>query len=195
MYRNIFLALTCAVVACGPAREPAAPIEMTASGAASHSMTGMGDMSQIQYASLSPEIQRQVDRLRVITAPFVKLDAARTAGWDARITNCFSDPQLGGMGFHYGNTGFINDGKANVDQPELLLYEPQADGRLRFVAVEYVVPFSLWTQPQPPRLYGQFFHRNEAFGLWILHVWHVANNPRGIFSDWNPTVSCQFARQ
>jgi hypothetical protein len=41
----------------------------------------------------------------------------------------------GGMGFHNRNLAFV-DGTAQVERPQLLLYEPEANGRLRLVAVE-----------------------------------------------------------
>lgn len=140
----------------------------------------------------SGELRRAIARLRHRTARFNRFESAVEAGWSARITECFADPELGGMGFHYGNPGLI-DGTVDALQPELLLYEPQKNGRLRFVAVEYIVPFTAWTEAEPPQLYGQSFHKNEAFGIWVLHVWHVRKNPRGIFADWNPRVSCKYA--
>jgi hypothetical protein len=134
----------------------------------------------------------QIAQLRALTAPFHDIEAAREAGWSSRITDCMSDPNLGGMGYHYGkNPPF--DAVIDPLQPELLLYEPQKNGKLRFVAVEYAVPFDLWKSPNPPQLFGQYFHRNEDFGLWILHVWHFDDNPRGMFRDWNPRVSCAYA--
>jgi hypothetical protein len=189
MHRSIILALACTVVACEPAREPAAPAEMShAHGGGAYNLTGIASNLP---GRLNPDIERQVARLRTLTAPFQKFEAAARAGWGAQITACFSDPQ-GGMGFHYGNTALI-DGVVDIDKPELLLYEPLANGGFRFVAVEYIVPFTAWTAAQPPKLYGQSYHRNEAFGLWVLHVWHFRENPSGIFADWNPRVSCQYA--
>lgn len=153
----------------------------------------MGHAPAMHTARLTRDIKRDIARLRERTARFHRFDAAVDAGWSAQITDCFVDPRLGGMGFHYGNPGLI-DGTVNALEPELLLYEPQKNGRLRFVAVEYIVPFTAWTGAEPPQLYGQSFHRNEAFGIWALHVWHVRENPRGIFADWNPKVSCRYAR-
>ncbi len=146
----------------------------------------------LHAAPVSGDIQREVARLRERTARFNRFDAAVDAGWSSPIPGCFEDAQLGGMGFHYGNPDLI-DGTVDALQPELLVYEPEKNGRLRFVAVEYIVPFTAWTAAEPPRLYGQSFHRNEAFGIWVLHVWHMRENPRGIFEDWNPKVSCRYA--
>ena len=152
----------------------------------------MGHSASMHSAPVTGEIQSEVARLRAFTAGFNRFEAALDAGWTAQITECFANPELGGMGFHYGNPDLI-DGTVDVLEPELLLYEPQKNGRLRFVAVEYIVPFTAWTGAEPPQLYGQSFHRNEAFGIWALHVWHMRENPRGIFADWNPKVSCRYA--
>ena len=97
----------------------------------------------------------------------------------------------GGMGYHYGKTAFI-DGNARLLEPEILMYEPQRDGSLQLVGIEYVVPLS--AAANPPSLFGLEFHRNEAFQLWVLHVWLYKDNPSGMFTDWNPTVSCAAAR-
>ena len=168
--------------------------EPTPAATAPEVQASMGHGSAMHAAApVTGEIQRDIARLRARTAAFNRFDAAVDAGWNTRITDCFFDPQLGGMGYHYGNTALI-DGTVDALQPELLLYEPEKNGRLRFVAVEYIVPFTAWTAATPPQLYGQSFHRNEAFGIWVLHVWHMRENPRGIFADWNPQVSCENAR-
>ena len=97
----------------------------------------------------------------------------------------------GGMGYHYGKTAYI-DGNARLSEPEILMYEPQKDGSLQFVGIEYVVPLS--ASATPPTLFGLQYHRNEAFQLWVLHVWLYRDNPGGMFSDWNPTVTCAAAK-
>lgn len=151
-----------------------------------------GHAAPVGPVSLTSEELQDVASLRRLTARFHSFDAAVAAGWSAKITECFASPQ-GGMGFHYGNPAII-DGRVDVLEPELLLYEPQQNGKLRFVAVEYIVPFAAWTASEPPTLYGQAFHRNEAFGIWALHVWHERQNPRGMFADWNPKVNCANAQ-
>jgi hypothetical protein len=96
------------------------------------------------------------------------------------------------MGFHYGDTDLI-DGTVEEFAPELLLFEPQKNGKLRFVGVEYIVPFTAWTEPEPPVLHGLTFHANNTFQVWALHAWVGQNNPAGIFQDWNPRINCDNA--
>jgi hypothetical protein len=145
--------------------------------------------SAASRAPIGKDVNRQIKELRELTKSFREFEVARDAGWSTKITECFEDAKLGGMGFHYGNSAYI-DGTPDRMKPELLLYEPRENGKLRLVAVEYIIPFTAWTSETPPQLYGRSFSRNEAFGIWALHVWHERENPRGVFADWNPKVSC-----
>jgi hypothetical protein len=139
---------------------------------------------------VTPAQQRDLDALRQATLAYTDFSRAQAAGYSERLTDCMADA-TGGMGYHYGKVSFI-DGEARLLEPEILMYEPQRDGSLQFVGIEYVVPLS--ASATAPSLFGLQFHRNEAFQLWVLHVWLYRDNPSGIFSDWNPTVSCAAAR-
>ncbi len=139
---------------------------------------------------LSAAKEADLRTLQRVTLPFKDFDAAKTAGWSAEITPCMSDPTLGGMGFHFGNVGLI-DGTAKVDEPELLLYEPAANGAMHLVAVEYIIPYTFVSKDSPaPVLFGETFTQNDTFQLWGLHVWLYKKNPSGLFASWNPRVSC-----
>ena len=132
---------------------------------------------------------------RAATARFHRFDAAHAAGYDFLFMNmCMVDgssADLGGMGYHYVNTGLL-DASLDVTRPEAVLYEPGANGQLRLVALEYVIPAAAWTSPQPPELLGRQLTLN-AFDLWALHVWLWKRNPSGLYADWNPEVSCDHA--
>ena len=141
-------------------------------------------------AGLGASVNRDLATLRRATAPFHEFDKAVAAGWSAQITGCMADPTAGGMGFHYGNVALI-DGSVQVDQPELLLYEPEQNGRLRLVAVEYIIPYTFHSRDAaPPVLFGQEFSQNDTFQLWGLHAWVWKENPSGMFASWNPRVGC-----
>ena len=147
--------------------------------------------ASVDEASFGPAVNKDLATLRRVTAPFHNFAKAEDAGWSTKITSCMTDPGgAGGMGFHYGNTNLI-DGTARVDQPELLLYEPEKNGRLRLVAVEYIIPYTAHGREEaPPVLFGQKFKQNDVFQLWGLHAWVWKHNPSGMFADWNPTVNC-----
>lgn len=181
---RVSIAAVCLVVATGCVNSPT----VGAGGVEAHASHAMSPGP----VSLTADVNKDLAALRALTARYNRFDVAKAEGWSTQITPCFESAGVGGMGFHYGNTALI-DGKVNVLEPELLLYEPQKDGTLRFVAVEYIVPLDAWTAEQPPKLFGQEFHRNDTFKIWALHVWHVRNNPRGMFADWNPQVSCASA--
>jgi hypothetical protein len=134
------------------------------------------------------DVNQDLATLRQVTASFHDFDMAKNAHWSALITPCMTSSE-GGMGFHYGNTDLI-DGSVSVDKPELLLYEPEKNGTLRLVAVEYIVPLTAWTHRDPPRLFGRDFRVNEQFQVWALHAWVWKHNPSGMFADWNPNVTC-----
>ncbi|MFL5496596.1 MAG: hypothetical protein ACJ8DC_19600 [Gemmatimonadales bacterium] len=137
-------------------------------------------------------VNQDLAALRRVTATFHSFKTAAAAGWAAQITPCMTDPGgAGGMGFHYGNPALI-DGTARVEEPELLLYEPEQNGRLRLVAVEYIIPYTAHSrEAAPPELFGQQFKQNDTFQLWGLHAWVWEHNPSGIFADWNPRVTCE----
>src|SRR5574338_598544 len=124
-----------------------------------------------------------------------------TASRSAPITPCWvaadlpSQPGSGAMGFHWGNLDYILDGgKVDLLQPELLMYEPEKNGKLRFVGVEYIVLFSDHpSTAEPPTLLGQEFSRVPEAGVWGLHIWVGRENSAGIFMPWNEKVSCEFA--
>ncbi|HEX6615529.1 MAG TPA: hypothetical protein VF046_04430 [Gemmatimonadales bacterium] len=143
----------------------------------------------------------QIAQLRRLVAPFHDFETAKAAGWNAAITPCWttadlpSQPGVGAMGFHWGNLDYILDGGAvNLLQPELLMYEPEKNGKLRFVGVEYIVLFSDHpATAAPPTLLGQEFSPVPEAGVWGLHIWVGRQNQSGIFSPWNTKVSCQYA--
>jgi hypothetical protein len=141
--------------------------------------------------SFGADVNKDLARLRQATAAFQRFDSASHAGWSAPITACMTDPGgAGGMGFHYGNVGLIN-GTVTVDKPQLLLYEPEQNGRLRLVAVEYIIPYTFIPRSaDPPVLFGQKFAQVDAFQLWGLHAWVWKENPSGMFAAWNPNVNC-----
>lgn len=148
---------------------------------------------RLSHATLGSEVARDLASLRRATAAFHDFEAASDAKWSEPITGCMSAGAEGAMGFHYGNVGLI-DGVAEVNRPELLLYEPTRNGKLRLVGVEYIIPYAFHSRDSaPPVLFGQEFVQVDAFGLWGLHAWVWAENPNGMFAPWNPRVSCEFA--
>ena len=149
---------------------------------------------------LTPGARQQLAALRTATAPYHDFSAATTPGsgpWEVPLTLCMSSPE-GGMGYHYAN--LANFGVHDPARPQLLIYEPEKNGSMQLVAVEYIFPDggdpNRADTPEPPPMFGQHFHYVGApFDLWGLHAWVWRNNPSGLFADWNPNVSCQYGIQ
>ena len=135
--------------------------------------------------------------VRHATAVYQDVGAAKAAGY-ALFLGCVSGPDQGAMGIHFVNGKLVGDGALDVNKPEALIYE-QRGGRLQFVAVEYVVLAADWNarNTNPPVLEGQLFDYTGSpnrYGLppyYSLHVWAWKSNPMGMFSEWNPRVSCE----
>ncbi len=128
------------------------------------------------------------DAVRAANERFMDVAAATAEGY-APIP-CTSGPTGGAMGIHYVNGAYIEDQVIDIAKPEAVMYEPQADGSLELIAVEYI------TTKGPANLNGHLFNfigEPNRYGLppfYELHVWAWRENPTGTFADFNPNVSC-----
>jgi hypothetical protein len=112
---------------------------------------------------------------------------------------CVSGPDYGAMGLHFVNMDIVGDPALDPGRPEIVLYEPLPDGRLRLTGADYLVLASAWDAlhpGEPPEIMGQLLQLFEApnrFGLppfYTLHVWAWKENPTGTFVNWHAKVSC-----
>ena len=99
------------------------------------------------------------------------------------------------MGYHYFNKELVDDVAVDVLKPEVLVYAPGPDGQRKLVAVEWVVPGPISTDPagvsEAPTMFGMDMHiLVPTVGLWLMHAWVWKPNPAGMLADWNPEVSC-----
>lgn len=156
--------------------------------------------------------QEQLTEARIATARYHRESRAFRDGFIS-TQECVAVPQAGGMGVHYINLQRMMDTTVDASAPEILLYEPDKNGRMRLVGVEYYVPVLVMgangpepyfgTEPpanplnQPPVLFGQKFdgpmpgHGPGEPWHYDLHVWLWKHNPAGMFAPFNPKVSCQ----
>jgi hypothetical protein len=159
-------------------------------------------------ASLSVQAAASQDALlksvRQATSRFNSTTQAIKAGY-VRDDHCVAHPILGGMGYHWVNPSLV-DGEFDPLQPEVLLYASGKGGNLRLAAVEYIVltPPEIWelspeeieeylAGPNRPQFGTHPFDiRGTPVPLphWSLHVWVHETNPSGIFTPFNPNVSC-----
>jgi hypothetical protein len=140
--------------------------------------------------------------VRAATARYHRVEVAIADGY-VNTGECVASP-AGGMGIHFVNPALMGapmpGGDATFDptRPEVLVYEPK-DGKLKLVAVEYLIWRAAWDAANPgggPTYLGQSFDESfgpESHGLpdhYELHAWIWQENPSGMFAPWNPKVSC-----
>ena len=124
---------------------------------------------------------------------------------------------LGAMGVHYFRPDLLGitappnprvDGTGthtDFTKPAILIYEPQSDGSLELVAVENLVFAKAWHDAgnqRPPSFHGVEYDSmkddpatavDEAHMFaphYDRHVWLFRDNPKGVFAQFNPNVSC-----
>lgn len=134
-----------------------------------------------------------VERVRAATERFADVSVAEAEGYGP--TPCASGAGGGAMGIHYVNGGYLtgDNNALDIARPEAIMYEPQSDGSLVLVGVEYIAFAG------PATLEGHLLHFQGSpnrYGLdpfYELHVWAHRDNPAGPFADMNANVSCEFA--
>jgi hypothetical protein len=92
-------------------------------------------------------------------------------------------------------------------KPSMLVYEPQADGSLELVAVENLVFAAAWQaagKNGPPTFHGHTYvlladkpetKVDEAHGWephYELHAWVFRHNPKGMYAEFSPLVTCRY---
>jgi len=144
------------------------------------------------------DLHDQLKDVRRATRAYKDVEAAEAAGY-VPAGPCAEDPKYGGMGFHYENLALIEDGELDPLRPEVLVYQPAKNGKLRLGAVEYFQvdgDQDLATDDDRPWLFdvpfdGPMLGHSPTMPIhYDLHVWLYRHNPAGIFAMWNPRVSC-----
>jgi len=138
-----------------------------------------------------------VRTVREATARFRDAAAAEAEGYHL-LFGCVTGPDFGAMGLHYVNMSLVGDGALDPARPEIVIYEPQPNGRLRLIGADFLVLAADWhaKHAAPPELEGQLMHLFESpnrFGLpafYTLHVWAWKDNPTAMFVNWHAKVSC-----
>jgi hypothetical protein len=181
----LFPAAIVLVAACSSTdpRTPLAAVALTA-------QDGHGSHAGVNNGELTVAQRQGVAQVRNETTRFHDIQAAKDAGYTKQYPAGCAESPAGAQAFHYLNESLV-DGTVDLLQPELLMYEPQPNGTLQLIGVDYVVP--LTASATPPTLLGVPFLRNEPLGVWALHIWSARPNPSGMFAAWNPKVSCRYA--
>ena len=151
------------------------------------SATEMGLLSQQSDMKFEEGDAALLKAVKQATSRFHSTTQANRAGYLDSEHCVYSDD--GGMGYHWVNQELV-DPVFDPLMPEALLYEKDKNGNMKLIAVEYIVidvgqphpyfgdhPFDVGGTPVPVPHYS-------------LHVWLYKDNPDGIFTPYNPTVSC-----
>jgi len=164
-----------------------------------HAHAAAAQLTQDQKTRANP----LVEVVRDATERFKDVRIAQAEGYGLQF-GCVSGPDAGAMGLHFVNFPLVGDGELDAARPEIVIYEPLPNGRLRLIGADYLVLADAWNakHASPPELMGQLFHLFESpnrFGLppfYTLHVWAWKENPTGTFVNWHSNVSCDaFAGQ
>jgi hypothetical protein len=158
------------------------------------------EMAHVHDAAVAPiaSVNALLAVVRQATAKYHNVDAALAAGYQLGfrgvVTGCVANPGVGAMGYHYFNWTKMDDPSIHEDDPEVLVYHSADDGTLVLGAVEWVVPKPAWEaagNTAPPVVFDQSLHViNPVLNWYIEHAWVWTENPSGMFSDWNPKVTC-----
>jgi hypothetical protein len=142
-------------------------------------------------AALPPQLEEVRDALRRYEDPIL----AVRDGYLSTL-GCVEYPE-GGMGVHFLNPALIGPAP-DPFRPQILVYEPAADGALRLVAAEWLIPLATGVAERPS-LFGRPFDgpmegheplMPRELHHYDLHVWLFKENPAGLFAATNPTVGC-----
>ena len=101
--------------------------------------------------------------VREATERFKDVAVAEAEGYGLQF-GCVSGPDAGAMGMHFVNFPLVLDGELDAARPEIVIYEPQPNGRLRLIGADYLVLADAWNAKHsgPPELMGQLFHFSKA---------------------------------
>jgi hypothetical protein len=141
-----------------------------------------------------------VTLVRESTERFRDVSVAKAEDYQL-LFGCVSGSDHGAMGLHFANVSLVFDDVLDPARPEIVIYEPLSNGRLRLIGADYLILADAWHATHPatetPQLMGQLLHLFESpnrFGLpafYTLHVWAWKDNPNGTFVNWHPNVSCE----
>ena len=145
-----------------------------------------------------------------IRDPFDMCDTAEMMGRPA---------SAGAMGIHFFRPDLLgitappsprvdgNGTHTDFRRPSILIYAPQPDGALQLVAVENLVFAAAWHaagHAAPPTFHGVPYDAmkddpdtavDEAHMFephYDRHVWIYRENPNGVFTPFNPAVTCAY---
>jgi hypothetical protein len=171
--RRLTACLLALAAACGD-DEPTAPITPDAA-----------------IAGAPAAAQKDLAAARAATARYHDVARAAADGYQP-MGDCVAIPGAA-MGVHYVSMPLIADPALDPARPEVLVYEPQANGAMKLVAVEYMIPKAMWDPANPgkrPAMFGGVAFEDGPMDTYALHAWVWRANPQGVFVAFNSKASC-----
>jgi hypothetical protein len=175
----------------------AALVTLRGSGAAAQ---GRHEHAPLAAAERRSDLEAKAGLVKIVrdaTERFQDVEVAKAEGYALQF-GCVSGSESGAMGMHFVNGALVGDGELDPTRPEIVIYEPLANGKLKLVGADFLVLADAWNakHANTPEMMGQLFHLFEApnrFGLpafYTLHVWAWKESPTGTFVNWHQNVSC-----
>jgi hypothetical protein len=166
-FARLVLLLPFALAAC----DDASHLHPTAAAGAEIRLDAVGETAALMKA------------VRGATARYNSTTQAIAAGY-VPTDHCVPE-----MGYHWVNESLV-DPVFDPMQPEVVIYAHDEGGRLRLVAVEYIVIDV--GQPQPDFAGRAFDVGGTPVPVphWSQHVWLYEANPDGGLTAFNPAIAC-----
>ncbi len=176
-------------------------------------------------AATAHDVAAEIEKVRLATLKYNDVKVALAEGYvPAPPGDCVTaakeglPPEWGGMGIHYINPKMLKitrtqprvDGQnthTDFMKPSILIYEPRADGTLKFVSVENLVFLNAWKAAgnvAPPSFAGQSYHTmadnssteaDEAHHFephYDQHIYFAKSaNPSDQLKPFSPSVTCE----
>jgi hypothetical protein len=156
----------------------------------------LGGSAPASAEEFSPEVNTQLDATRAALEPFKDPVFAVRSGYFSTLGCVYY--AAGGMGVHFVNPALFGP-EVDPTKPQILVYEPDGEGKLQLVAAEWLVPLATGVKERP-QLFGRPFdgpmegHEPllpRDLHHYDLHAWLWKDNPEGMFNAVNPDVTCE----
>jgi hypothetical protein len=180
-------AVLATVVAAGALAAAAAPASAHGSGAHDSGADASQRLTAQQRRVIHEATKRFRDPAAAVAAGYLPSD------------HCTSDPEQGGMGYHYVDPAAVMDPAVDPTRPDILVYVPAEDGGRTLGALEWIgfdPDQDVATGEGRPDLFGHPFdgpmlgHEPGMPVHFDLHVWLYKHNPAGMMTPFNPAVHC-----
>src|SRR5213593_3187315 len=114
------------------------------------------DHAHMLTAEQKKHASELVKVVRESTERFRDVAVAEAEGYVLQF-GCVSGADYGAMGLHFVNGALVGSGVIDATRPQIVIYEPTSNGRLKLIGADYLVLADAWNVKHagPPQLMGQ----------------------------------------